>query len=114
MYMGPIERWQGKCIPAEYYRRLDESDLSSTQKKYFRKIQSFYETYSNSEHLVENRDAPVFLLICEFPNFEAFATVAYDLSFLEKKCQNEDNKIDDFLRVPKPTHWETDSSERDQ
>lgn len=108
MQMGPIEYWQGKCIPASYYTRLEDSDLTEEQTRILSEIRDFYQSYSSEEHLIRNKEAPTVLIYCEFPNYDNFQTVAFNLLALEKTARSEQKSVSDYLRVPKPTHWETE------
>ncbi len=105
--MGPVDRWQGKCVPTDAYTRLDASQLSESKREVLDWIHDYYREYVLDEYLVENRSEPVLLLICEFPNFEGYETTAFNLHVLEQKLEEGDQaSVEEYFRIPEPAHWE--------
>ncbi len=105
--MGPVERWQGRCVPIDTYERLDASDLGEGVRNILDWIHDYYQEYIVDESLVRHRSEPVLVLICEFPNFEGYESTAFHLGVLdEKRTEEGQENVDRYFRIPDPAHWE--------
>lgn len=107
--MGPVERWQGQCRPTDTYPELQSGDLTGKQNTILEWIRDFYGSYMFDRYLVENRGKePVVVLNCEYPKFEGYETVAFNLAVLEEFLQEDgEEKVRSYFRIPEPAHWET-------
>lgn len=105
--MGPVDRWQGKCIPIDTYNRIDVSELSSEQQEIVEAIRDYYQEYIVDQSLVVNRSEPVLVLICEYPSFEGFESTAFNLHVLGETFEEEGlESVEEYFRIPDPAHWE--------
>jgi len=105
--MGPVDRWQGKCVPTDAYPRLNSSSLNDVQREILEAIHDYYQEYILNEHLVDNRSEPVLVLICEYPNFEGYESTAFNLHVLETKREEDGPEaVEAYFRIPEPAHWE--------
>jgi hypothetical protein len=105
--MGPVDRWQGKCIPIDDYGRLEPDSLSEGKQNILDWIHDYYQEYIVDETLVNNRDEPILVLVCEYPNFEGYESTAFNLEVLDQKREEEGNDaVEDYFRIPDPAHWE--------
>lgn len=105
--MGPVDRWQGKCVPIDTYDRIEPSDLSSEEQEIIEAIHDYYQEYIVDESLVVNRSEPVLVLVSEFPNFEGYESTAFNLEVLKKKRAEEGmEQVEQYFRIPDPAHWE--------